>query len=231
MAQAGDITTTEIADRDKMNRAHEGSGVLSILQSLGPQAGLRLAIDSLLSMNHYYILGRSLAAPIIYPLRQKPDLPFLPLDEETLRMLRDQAGNLPPRDRRELLGRLRFHSRGFSNCYVMKSGGEAAYLQWLIYPEENPVIMSRFAGKFYQLSERQVMVENVFTFPRFRGQGLLPYGTGKLLEVARERGYASAICYIRKDNITSLNEFCRLGFRIMKIVREYKVFGYAWRAL
>ena len=132
---------------------------------------------------------------------------------------------------RSIVGRLHFHASGFSNCYVMTAGEEIAYLQWLILPADNDVIRSRFSTKFYPLGERQVMVENVFTFPKFRGRGLLPYGTLHLLQLARDKGFSSVICYIRKDNITSLNEFFRMGFKITKMVQEYKVLGRTWRTL
>lgn len=205
--------------------------ICNILKSLGLSGGSRLVRDTLFSVNHYYMLGRSLNTPIEYPFFRKPDLSFLKVDDVTIDLMKEQVKSLPPDDRREMLGRLHFHTCGFSNCYVMKAGEEIAYVQWIIFPQENDVIASRFSSKFYPLSEKQIMVENVFTFPRFRGRGLLPFGTLQLLELARSRGYASAICYIRKENITSLNEFSKMGFKIMKLLKEYKVFGRVWRTL
>ncbi|SNB46037.1 GNAT family N-acetyltransferase [Geobacter sp. DSM 9736] len=203
----------------------------NILQSLGPLGAVRLMSGLLFSLNHYFVMGRSLAAPVAYPSHKKPSLTFLPLREEDIPNLRKQVEALPSRERRELLSRLYFRSCGFSNCYAMKAGEEVVYLQWIIFPEENSVIKSRFARKFYPLSERQVMVENVYTFPHYRGRGLLPFGTLQLLEIAKEKGFSSAICYIRNDNITSLNEFYKMGFKIVKIIREYKVLGKVWRTL
>jgi hypothetical protein len=213
----------------------KGSGrageICGILKSLGPVAAARVIGDLLFSTNHYYMLGRSLAAPLDYPFARRPDLPLVPLDESHIARVRQQLASLDPVERREVVGRLHFHASGFTNCYVMTAGEEIAYLQWLILPAENDIIRERFSTKFYPLGERQVMVENVFTFPKFRGRGLLPYGTLHLLQLARDKGFSSVVCYIRKDNITSLNEFFRMGFKITKMVQEYKVLGRTWRTL
>lgn len=75
------------------------------------------------------------------------------------------------------------------------------------------------------------MIENAFTFPPYRGLGYLLSGTLQLLDQARERGYRSAVCYIRKDNLKSINEFSKMGFKITKMVTEYKFFGKTWRTL
>lgn len=216
---------------DSMNSYGKAGQICSILKALGVSGGSRLVRDMLFSVNHYYMLGRNLRAPLEYHSSRVPDLPFLKIDDATLVLLKEQVGTLPPEDRREMLGRLHFLSCGFSNCYIMKAGDEIAYVQWVIFPQENDVIRSRFSNKFYPLSEKQIMVENVFTFPRFRGRGLLPYGTLQLLELGRNKGYASAICYIKKDNITSLNEFGKMGFKIMRLLKEYKLFGKVWRTL
>jgi ribosomal protein S18 acetylase RimI-like enzyme len=75
------------------------------------------------------------------------------------------------------------------------------------------------------------MIENVFIFPRFRGRGYLPFGTLQLLELAINKKYPTAICYIRKDRINALNEFTKLGFKIIKLVKEFRFMGMVWRTL
>ena len=217
--------------RYMVNSFGKAGRIVGILRSLGPVAAARVIREMLFSTNNYYLLGRSLAAPLEYPFARKPDLPFVPLEERHVAAIKEQIPALDPIDRREVAGRLHFHASGFNNCYLMYAGSEIAYLQWLIYPQENDVIRSGYSGKFYPLGEKQVMVENVFTFPRYRGRGLLPYGTLQLLQMAREQGFSSVVCYIRSDNITSLNEFFRIGFKITKMMREYKVLGKAWRTL
>ena len=202
-----------------------------ILISLGIRGSLRLTFSKIFSLDHYYILGRSLTFPLKYPLSRKPDTQLSLLTDDDYTIIKKNLINLNLDDRREILARLNFYHNGFNNCYVIKSGNEIAYLQWIIFPTENHIIQKNYSNKFYPLTEKQVMIENVFIFPRFRGRGYLPFGTIQLLESAIHKGYASAICYIRKDRITTLNEFTRLGFKIVKLVREYRFMGKVWRAL
>ena len=75
------------------------------------------------------------------------------------------------------------------------------------------------------------MLENAFTFPRFRGLGLLPVVSAELLTIARDQGYKYAIVYIQKNQIVALNVFVNLNFKIRKMVREYKIFGITKRML
>jgi hypothetical protein len=42
--------------------------------------------------------------------------------------------NLDSEGRREVLARLNFYQNGSKNCYVIRSGNEIAYLQWIIFP-------------------------------------------------------------------------------------------------
>jgi len=43
------------------------------------------------------------------------------------------------------------------------------------------------------------MLENSFTFPAYRGRGLMPFAAWQLLNKARELGYRRAVTYIRKE--------------------------------
>ncbi len=154
------------------------------------------------------------------------------MDVVDITEIRDNLKSLGPIDKKELILRLFFYEAGFKNCYVARNTkGQIVYLQWLIYPYENVIIKSRFGSRFYPLKEKEVMLENAFTFPRFRGLGLLPSVSAQLLDIARQDGYASCITYIRKDQIVSLNEFTRLGFKITKLVREFKFLGVTRRML
>jgi len=185
----------------------------------------------LFSVNHYYLLGKKLAAQEEFPAPSGVTAPLTKITAHDLVLLRQTLDALESADKREVLARLFFYEDGFENCYVMKRGEEIVYVQWVIFPWENGTLEERYRTKFYPLAEKQVMIENAFTFPRHRGQGHLLHGTTQLLRLAKERGYSAAICYIRKDRIASLNEFARMGFRITRILTEYKVLGRAWRTL
>jgi GNAT superfamily N-acetyltransferase len=224
-------TRKKTGDHDFMETENKLNEIVNLFKSLGPKLFFRTLGSLVFSINHYYFLGRNLEAKINFPTLNMPSVEFSAIDENDLGLLETYAKSLGPDDRRELIGRLRFYESGFKNCYVIKNGDAIAYLQWIIYPKENSIIQDRYAKKFYPLGSNQVMIENAFTFPKHRGRGYLLFATGQLLETARSQGYTSAICYIRNDRIASLNEFFNMGFKIIRMIKEYKLLGMVWRTL
>ena len=81
------------------------------------------------------------------------------------------------------------------------------------------------------MKDIQVMIENVFTFPAFRGLGCFQSGTRQLLDLARARGCRSALCYVRKERVAALTDLVTMGFKITKLMPEYKILGKVWRVL
>ena len=182
-------------------------------------------------MNHYYVLEVNLKK-VKNSSKTIINYEIGILNENDIQKILNMINELDEDSIKELLSRLIFEKVGFNEPYIVHNhNNKIAYIQWLIYPHENNIINKHFSRKFYPLSENQVMVENAFTFPQFRGLGLMPAVTCDLLTIAKEAGYRSAICYIRKDRIAALNEFMKLGFKITKLTTEYKVFGFAWRTL
>lgn len=205
--------------------------IIYVLRSLGLPAFVRLLGSMLFSFNHYYILGINLLVPLKNPVAANPKMSPSLITGEDIAYIRNNLDSLEPEDRREILSRLFFYERGFVNCYVMRRGDDVAYIQWIVFPAENDLIARNYSRRYSPLTARQVMIENAFTFPRYRGRGYFLHGTVHLLELAKNSGYSSAVCYIRKDRITPLNEFTQIGFRIIRMVREYKLLGKAWRTL
>jgi len=199
---------------------------------LGAKALLRLLVSRVASVNHFYLLGKSLLPnQKELALAVSKKAPLVEITDEDLRSIEDSIYFLDENERKEVLARLFFYRDGFKNCYIVKNGENIAYMQWIVYPDENQRLKEKYPSKFYTLNTSQVMVENAFTFPRYRGMGYLQFGTARLLDIARSKGYKSAVCYIRKDRLDSLNEFARMGFRITKLIRDYKILGREWRKL
>jgi hypothetical protein len=203
-----------------------------LFMALGAVELLQLLASRLfLGVEHYYQLGKSLAAPLGCPAPLGITATIEEISKEDWLKIQNTLPSLDAKDKRELLARQFFYWDGFTNCYVIKNGADIAFIQWIIYPSENSIIKEKYPTKFSPLSSTQVIIENAFTFPRYRGRGYLLHGTAALLDLARGSGYKSAICYIRKDRIASLNEFMRMGFKIIRIMREYKFLGRVWRKL
>ena len=202
-----------------------------IFKILGFSKSFRLFMSRLFSIKHYFVAyakiseikeSRHLRSPLgTLALIQPSDIQYI----------KNQLCNMSPDDKSELIIRILFFLNGFKHGYVFRIRDKIAYMQWLIYPHENSIILKKYRKKYYQLMSNQVMIENAFTFPEFRGQGLLPMITKKLLDIARVDGHEYAVSYIRKDKIASINEFLKLNFKIRKLIAEYKVLGIAWRTL
>jgi hypothetical protein len=139
--------------------------------------------------------------------------------------------SLGEEDRKELMARIHFYNLGFSKLYGIKTEGQIAYVQWLITDEDNPVIRKHYQRLFFELKPGQALLENVFTFPQYRGRGYLRFGSEQLLVKARELGFQTVIAYIRIDKITTFNEFANMGFRFANLLRIIQVFGFIRRKL
>jgi ribosomal protein S18 acetylase RimI-like enzyme len=192
---------------------------------------LGLFINRLCSVNHYYILQKKLDSQA-GEVKTRGKVSLRIVNDDDLQYIIKSISTLDSVSRKDVISRLLFYKSGFTNCYAaVTSEGEVAYLQWLIYPSENALIENKYSRIFSPLREDQVMIENAFTFPKFRGMGLLSYVTNALLNIAKEAGYKSVVTYIRKDKIASLNEVFKMGFKITKLITEYKFLGVTKRLL
>jgi RimJ/RimL family protein N-acetyltransferase len=189
-----------------------------------------LLLKNLAVVNHYYIIYHDLRSLSASPPRKIGGGDLQLLRTEELEELSNQLGVLTWQEKPELLTRLVFFRNGFTNCYTLRVDGVIAYLHWIIYPGENEIIQKSYRRRFLPLRPNEVMIENAFTFPAYRGRGFLAFATAQLSKMAKDQGYKRVITYVRKDKIDALNGFMRLGFRIERIVREYKLLGNAWRA-
>lgn len=204
---------------------------LFTLTNLGYKYTLKYLAKNILFIDYYYILYLNLSSLKI-PRESRLNYSIKIAGESDFESLIDQIGQLELNARKEIVSRLFFRQAGFKHCYFVRTtNGQLAYMQWLIYPDENEIIAKNFRSRFYPLKPNQVMLENAFTFPKFRGLGLLPNISAELLTIARNQGYKNAIVYIQKNQIVSINEFLKLNFKIRKIVREYKIFGITKRTL
>lgn len=204
---------------------------LYVVKHLGIYNTSKLLWTRMLSFNHYYILNINLKRiPSIVSLKI-PAGKLKLINQEDLSEIKKQISILNGEDKKEILSRLLFYKSGFTNCYVYKVNNKIAYIQWIILPSENEIIRKHYKRRYYPLTKNQIMVENVFTFPKFRGYGLLPSITIRVLNLAKEKGYKSGICYVRKERIAPLNESIKIGFKITKMIKEFKIFGYVWRTL
>jgi len=202
-----------------------------IIRNLGFVNVIRFSIEALFCVRYYYVLKLNLKKLIPCSVERMPMGTMALIQPEDFKRIKTVLKNMPQQDRREILSRINFYNKGFYGCYVMKTGDDIASLQWLIEPKENPIIEKHYGRMFYILHETQAMVDNVFTFPQYRGRGYQSLISRNLLKLALERGYTTAIVYIQNDRISTLNEFIDMGFKITKRLTQIRILGYTFRNL
>ena len=124
----------------------------------------------------------------------------------------------------ELIQRKWFYESGFRNCYVGRTdnGDELCYIQWLVSSEDREAMNHGFKGRLPRLKEDEVLVENVFTFQKYRRKGVMSSAVVELAEIAREKGFKRMLAYVREDNIASLKAFEKAGFKKFEEIPEVK---------
>jgi GNAT superfamily N-acetyltransferase len=188
-----------------------------------------LFLRNAVRLDDFYQLCAGLQSLPARPPRKIGGSPIEPIRSEEVAGLRARLAELPATDRKELLARIHFFQRGFRNGYTLRDNGVIAYLQWIAYPSENDVITGAYGRRFAPLSPREVLIENAFTFPAFRGRGFLGFGTWELLTRARDQGYARAVTFVHRNSLEALNTFMAVGFRVQRPLREVSVCGWPWR--
>ena len=202
-----------------------------ILKNFGIVNLFKIIPERFFSINHLYVAKlnlKKLNPDLSYP---KPQGTLGLIQPEDFSWIRTHLHDLNSQDKRDLLSRIHFYNNGFHGCYVIKIDDEITCLQWLIEPGENSVIDRHYKRVFYRLHDKEVIMDNVFTFPQYRGRGYMTFISKSLLKIAIEKGYTTAVTYIRKDKISTLNEILSMGFKLTRLLREIKFLGFSLRNL
>lgn len=201
-----------------------------VASNLGIRVPAAYALKRLAHVDHFFHLTAALAR-LRFP-RLRHDIAFAQATENDLAEIVRGIPALDPDSRREVVTRVLFFRRGFSGCYVARNPrGEIVALQWLVRPRENALLQAHFPRTFYPLGEREVMTENVFIYPPYRGLGMFPTLKHHVLTKARDEGFRTCHSYVRKDNLVSLNGLLALGFQVQRLLTAYNLGGWSWRNL
>ena len=138
--------------------------------------------------------------------------------EEVLRISRSESRESVY----DLMQRKWFYESGFHDCYVARTAdtNDPCYIQWLVTSANGHMVSRGFRGRFPRLREDEVLVENVFTFEKYRGKGIMPSAIDALSRMARGKGFKRMLTCVRADNTYSLRGFERAGFRKFDEIRE-----------
>ena len=198
---------------------------LPVLRRLSAEALFGVMKKNIYSCRHYYLLQLNLAHYKPYSLSRKPAGELCRMTADDFKTISQQLGRTEGKDRKELAYRIYYYKLGFDRAYCVKANQKIAYLQWIIYPDENEILQKHFPNRYPEIRPNQVLLENAFTFPDKRGLGYYYYISTRILEKIKNEGYKYALSYVQVDNLDSLKSTLQMGFQITQIYRERRLLG------
>ena len=112
---------------------------------------------------------------------------------------------------------------------------------WLIKkygtPDEEATITSDhkdsakhgFKGRFRELKAGDALVENIYTFEKYRGKKIMSSVLVRIANSLKQNGFKRMLAYIRQNNIDSLQKtYERIGFQKFEEILERKLFFFCY---
>jgi GNAT superfamily N-acetyltransferase len=102
----------------------------------------------------------------------------------------------------------------FHTCYVgiTKEGIPCCHL-WLIDSSENLKLKNAWGKTFSALKKNEVLVENVYTVPKYRGMGIFPFLLDQMVDKSIDLGASYIISFGEASNINMSRSFVYAGFQ------------------
>jgi RimJ/RimL family protein N-acetyltransferase len=94
------------------------------------------------------------------------------------------------------------------------------YMQWLMGSSCNDAIQSFFSGRFPILTADQALLENAYTPPSYRGQGIMSAAMSLIALKAKELGCRYVLTFVSQDNTASLKGCEKAGFYPFMVRRD-----------
>ncbi|HLV15619.1 MAG TPA: hypothetical protein VKY41_10590 [Xanthomarina sp.] len=101
----------------------------------------------------------------------------------------------------------------FHTCYVGITNENIPCARvWLIDSSQNKTLKATWGDRFPQLRPDEVLLENVFTVPKYRGMGVIPAFLYDVAEKSKELGARYAITFGEIKNINTSRAYNYAGF-------------------
>tara|TARA_R110000868_G_scaffold12514_1_gene59775 strand:+ start:1187 stop:1873 length:687 start_codon:yes stop_codon:yes gene_type:complete len=114
--------------------------------------------------------------------------------------------------------------KNFQTCYVAINYDKIpCFRTWLIDASQNEKLKKAWGNNFPQLKKDEILLEKVFTIPKYRGMGILPIALYEISEKGLKLGAKYAICFGAVMNKNTSCSFCFAGFEpyILRKVRWF----------
>lgn len=160
----------------------------------------------------------------VMPVSSKLEYSLRPATEEDMEEVLAKSITESKESAHELIKRKWFYEEGFHDCYIARVAGtsELCHIQWLVSSEADDKAIQGFKNRLPWPKKDEVLIENIYTFEKYRGKGIMPSVTVKLCELARSKGFKRIITYVRQDNVASLRGMKKAGFKQFEEVPELK---------
>ncbi len=94
--------------------------------------------------------------------------------------------------------------KNINHCFVATKNNEPVYRVWLMGPDQSQKIEDFWGNSFPTLKKNEVLCENSFTVPKYRGFGIMPFAMTKIAEKGKDLGADTSIIYTDTNHIVSL---------------------------
>jgi len=174
---------------------------------------LRQFFSRVYSTSTYVWLAKDLD-PLKAPAAARTAFSLQPASPEAFQRILERLNKERGQDVFEILRRVSFYERGFDACYqALTDSGDVCHIGWLLSARHNDLIRSQYPPGTDSLREDEVLVENIFTFPRCRGKGIMLSVLQQLEDLARKQGARRLVAYVDATNTPSLKGFDRAGYK------------------
>ncbi|UCB42523.1 MAG: GNAT family N-acetyltransferase [Dehalococcoidales bacterium] len=195
-----------------------------LLNAGGPKVFFRHLGRQIYSRETYFGLQKALDFNCVeVPSRLEYTLRPVSQDDikEVLSVVREESKE----SAHDLIQRAWFYESGFHNCYVARTTDtdQLCHIQWLVSAEADKEAIRNFGSRLPTLKDDEILIENMYTFEKYRGNYIMSSLTTRLCEMARNKGFKRALAYVRPDNTASLKGLESIGFSKFEEISEYKV--------
>jgi len=185
---------------------------------------LRQLFSRVSSTSTYVWLAKDLG-PSSSPGAARTSLALQPASAEAFQGILARLGEEKGKDVFEILRRVSFYERGFDACYLaLTDSGDVCHIGWLLSARHNDLIRSEYPPGTDSLKADESLVENIFTFPRYRGKGIMLSVLQQMEDLAGKQGCRRVVAYVDTTNTASLAGFNRAGYKPYGEEKEYRRF-------
>ena len=208
----------------------KNSTLCLVIKNLGPVFTLKIILSKIFCCCHYFCISFYIRRSN-NNFRMRRDITLTRANQGDWNLIIQRIPDFPKKERKEIIRRYRFLKNGFfDSCFLGKNRqNEIVSMQCLIEPRHNELIDKKLRNVWPILKNNEVMLEELYIFPKFRTVGIFPTINLLILKIAQDKGYTGCRSFIRKENILSLNGFLGLGFKIEKLFTQINFLGNSWR--